>query len=493
MACSPAPARPVTGVVRWLRCARRDVLVTFSNHHIADAGRRVDVLEAALESIRCAMYSSDVELHYQAVHGLWELACTSANHWHVTYSIFEAAAVAVRSPELRVQSIAAAAVWRFALHPPTLARMPVEELVPALLHALLRDHGQLASAAEPPSAQVAAAAEMAAQQAATPSARSRRMRGGEPSASGGGSFVAPRLSGLLPPVLVSDDDAAHDLQRARAVACTGYTLVEQRIWQAGALLALLSTAEGRRAFHRNRLTLRLLPVLEAPDARSPLPLKAACAALLARAAEVAPPVCRNLLEPGCLAQLVKLLCAQGAHIHWRTQLQVADLLRFAFARVRCHPSRAADALVLQYLPRVVGTVRAATLPLLGRLRAYIAAAKPHHEHEEVRRRRARARGGGGGGGGTPSLASAVCACAPDALRAHTCVYGRRPTALTWTWATSSAPAARLARWRRCPPIAPDAPPLSHLRRRIAPPSCCGASWARCGAWSAACAPPRRSR
>ena len=284
-----------------------EVLAAFEAHKVADTARRVDVLEAAIESIRCGLASSDVELKYQAIHGLWELACQPFNHRYMTYSLFEAAAAALRSPELRVQSIAAAAIWRLAEHEPTLARMNVGDLVPALLQALLPD-----SLPEPRSAELCVeAARDAAAAAEGAGGNSRRLRRSN-------THSAP-YKVLLPPQAVLDDEdeaaepsepSPNDLQAARAVACTGYAILEQRVWHAGGLLALLACETGKRAFQRTSVALRLLPVLEAHPEHSPAPLKAACAALLTRAAEVSPPVCKSLLEGG-LEQLVRLACTSG--------------------------------------------------------------------------------------------------------------------------------------------------------------------------------------
>ena len=102
-------------------------------------------------AMRRALSSSDVDLHYQAIHRLWELVCDTSNHPFVTYSIFERAAAMLRSSELRVQSIAAATVWKLAQEPSTIVRMPVADLVPALLLAVLKE-----PSSTPPGAKAAA-------------------------------------------------------------------------------------------------------------------------------------------------------------------------------------------------------------------------------------------------------------------------------------------------------------------------------------------------
>ena len=348
-----------------------EVLAAFEAHKVADTARRVDVLEAAIESIRCGLASSDVELKYQAIHGLWELACQPFNHRYMTYSLFEAAAAALRSPELRVQSIAAAAIWRLAEHEPTLARMNVGDLVPALLQALLPD-----SLPEPRSAELCVeAARDAAAAAEGAGGNSRRLRRSN-------THSAP-YKVLLPPQAVLDDEdeaaepsepSPNDLQAARAVACTGYAILEQRVWHAGGLLALLACETGKRAFQRTSVALRLLPVLEAHAEHSPAPLKAACAALLTRAAEVSPPVCKSLLEGG-LEQLVRLACTSGL-TDASTRQQAADLVCFALARVRLHPARASDLRILEGLPKLVGALRAASIPLLLTVQRYVRTGAP---------------------------------------------------------------------------------------------------------------------
>ena len=65
---------------------RTDAEVTLAQrtYALSEAARRVDVLESVLESVRCALSSSDVELHYRAIHGLWELTCPCNGCCHAT-------------------------------------------------------------------------------------------------------------------------------------------------------------------------------------------------------------------------------------------------------------------------------------------------------------------------------------------------------------------------------------------------------------------------
>ena len=295
-----------------------ELTMALQSHEVREVARKVDVLEAALESTRAALSSSDNELHYQGIHALWELACDRSNHRYLSYATLEALVHAAGSDEMRVQSINAAIVWKLAENESTISRLPINELVPALLHAVL-GQGTTQSEGGEPSEEMLALANAALER-------------NEP------------LATLLPDS-VEEEASEDDLQAARAVACTGYSLLEQRVWQAGAVLALLSVDAGCKVFHKTGVAMRLLPLLEAPTHISPPPLKAACTALLARAAEFSPPVCKSLLESG-LTQLVGLVSAKDGHVDWRTRMQTVDLLRFTCARVRLTDMKPADVRML---------------------------------------------------------------------------------------------------------------------------------------------------
>ena len=235
----------------------------------------------------------------------------------LTYATFDLLAAAVQTHELRVRSLAAAALWHLAVAPSTIQRLPVADIVPALLDALLREHDEHAKQApssmaldgtddeqhtdrEESNAPLGSRADIASTRAAggggkgraaSPSvaalaATSSRAGRGQIDDAGGhgedGPWGAARL--LMPPAIAGSPEHAarthSDLQASRAVVCTGYALLEQRLWKAGALLACLSNDFGRRAFHRAGAALRLLPLLEAPIVACPPAMKAATAALL---------------------------------------------------------------------------------------------------------------------------------------------------------------------------------------------------------------------
>ena len=150
-------------------------------------------------------------MHYQACHGLWELACDENNHKYMTFSMFEVLVAMSHSREMRVQSIAAAAIWKLAQTQATALRMPVAAYVPHLLAALFAE--------KPPEP-----SDEAAQQAAAES---------EMCAVNGGNIMGhERIV-----VGAEEDDASteeeQEMQAARAVAGTGYPLIELRVWQAG--------------------------------------------------------------------------------------------------------------------------------------------------------------------------------------------------------------------------------------------------------------------
>ena len=94
--------------------------------------RRSDALEATLESIRIRLLSTRSQLHFDACHALWELACRPENHDQMGKKIFDAVSdVALRSADPRVSATAAAAVWVLAEVDRTRTRLPAGQLVPA--------------------------------------------------------------------------------------------------------------------------------------------------------------------------------------------------------------------------------------------------------------------------------------------------------------------------------------------------------------------------
>ena len=90
-----------------------EVGMAYNDYLVDERDRRRDVLEAVLESVRAALTSDDKELHYQGAHAMWELACDRGNHKFMSFTVFECLGDMLRSSELRVQSLAAATIWRF--------------------------------------------------------------------------------------------------------------------------------------------------------------------------------------------------------------------------------------------------------------------------------------------------------------------------------------------------------------------------------------------
>jgi hypothetical protein len=67
------------------------------------------------------------------VHALWELSCRTENHAQIGAGLFSLLAAAVCSEEPHVAAVAAATVWLLSECDETRARLPMAELVPALL------------------------------------------------------------------------------------------------------------------------------------------------------------------------------------------------------------------------------------------------------------------------------------------------------------------------------------------------------------------------
>ena len=113
----------------------------FHAYQESESARRRDVLEAKLEEIRSALASParDVAAHARACHALWEIACDPTNHKYLTYSLFDHITASIRSRELRCRNLAAAALWVLADQPATAVRLPVTDLVPALIEAVFAD------------------------------------------------------------------------------------------------------------------------------------------------------------------------------------------------------------------------------------------------------------------------------------------------------------------------------------------------------------------
>ena len=101
--------------------------------------RQEDALQAALESIRSRLNSTRADLHFAALHTLWELACRPENHKQLALGLLFQVVAALRSEEPHVAAVAAATVWELSECDETRARLPVAELVPALIDLATRE------------------------------------------------------------------------------------------------------------------------------------------------------------------------------------------------------------------------------------------------------------------------------------------------------------------------------------------------------------------
>ena len=323
-----------------------DFNVVWTSYVIGEASRRRDVLEALLESIRAALNSTEVELNFQALHGLWELTCYETNQRYMTNALFDALTRMLTSSRLRLQSLATACIWELADNTSVSIRMPVGTYVPALLNLLIAD-------------QVPEPTQEAAKEA---------LKACERKAQRAGSVMF--LERICSTNLDEDgnEEPSEETQAARAVAGTGFSMTEQRIWFAGAVLSCMKIEPGRRAFQKAGAALRLLQLLEAPLSECSAKLKAACAALLSEAVMMSPPLCKVLVSGGlpCLVSLAGGYVAGDVG----TRLQASELLKFCLARVKFHAGKPKDLQMLESLPRLIGELRAATKPLLLCLRNY---------------------------------------------------------------------------------------------------------------------------
>ena len=222
---------------------------------VREESRSADTLEAVLESIRSRLGSSRCELHYQAVHALWELSCRTENHAQIGAELFSLLAGAVRSEEPHVAAVAAATAWLLSECDDTRARLPMAELVPALLALATRprDGPQDESAAQ---------------------IRERRRR----------TQLATRL--------------------------TGRSMDEMAQWPVGALYSVIqgdgvAGQAGQRSLRRVGGELALLPLLHSVGAGPAL--KRGVAALVSRCASCSLQMCSAILHGG--AQLLTRMAA----------------------------------------------------------------------------------------------------------------------------------------------------------------------------------------
>ena len=240
---------------------------------LREESRSSDTLEAVLESIRSRLGSSRCELHYQAVHALWELSCRFENHAQIGAGLLSLLAGAVRSEEPHVAAVAAATAWLLSECDETRARLPMAELVPALLALATRprDGPQDESAAQ---------------------IRERRRR----------TALATRL--------------------------TGRTMDEMSQWPVGALYSVIqgdgvAGQAGQRSLRRVGGELSLLPLLHSSG--SGPALKRGVAALVSRCASCSLQMCSAILHGG--APLLSRMAAGWSTCDgWSARCQAAALL-----------------------------------------------------------------------------------------------------------------------------------------------------------------------
>jgi hypothetical protein len=91
--------------------------------------RKLDYLEALLESCRSQLSSSRADVQLRGCHTLWELACRPENHRHFGPTIQAGLVRAIGADDVGVCAMASAVVWLLAEVESTVESMPVPELV----------------------------------------------------------------------------------------------------------------------------------------------------------------------------------------------------------------------------------------------------------------------------------------------------------------------------------------------------------------------------
>lgn len=94
--------------------------------------RRIDVLEGSLETVRSMLLASRPEMHLRGCLSLWRLASNRSQHGQVGASVFMLLPKVLKSTDVHVSRVAAAAVWALAQEEATLRRIPAELFVKAL-------------------------------------------------------------------------------------------------------------------------------------------------------------------------------------------------------------------------------------------------------------------------------------------------------------------------------------------------------------------------
>ena len=119
-----------SGAAIVLDAEYKSLVIDFESREVA---RKEDTLEAKLQEARSLVLSTRTDLQYRGCHSLWELACRPDNHSGFEDETFALLCRALASEELRVRAAAAAALWTLAEVELTLQRMPIAQLVPALI------------------------------------------------------------------------------------------------------------------------------------------------------------------------------------------------------------------------------------------------------------------------------------------------------------------------------------------------------------------------
>ncbi|KAL1525015.1 hypothetical protein AB1Y20_019890 [Prymnesium parvum] len=220
--------------------------------------RRVDWLECELALTHSALSSNSSSLHYVGLHLLWNTAMRPYEHANVTDSMLKQLCKLLSSNELRVQSIAAVVVWHFAQNKQTLARLPFQVAVPALLDQLRTEEEAIKQQLVISTIRQAQVDQPGMVDDVARVFLSLKGEGDQLASS-----IAERAS-----TAPSSIEQLQMLQELRATATTGRTLASLRVVATGALIALLETEQGRAAFHKIRGHNAVLGLLKQPDMAS---------------------------------------------------------------------------------------------------------------------------------------------------------------------------------------------------------------------------------
>ena len=238
----------------------------------------------------------------------------------------------LRSDDPHVAAIGAAAVWCLAQEDGTLRRMPVGKLVAALLHTYPAVLPTDRSDADEEGGEEGDAEEGAGEAGGT-------------SAEGGGAAEEEEEE-----LTESDDTEAEQAARLKQEAeeefarhsdivhaAIGKRLEELQYLPIRALHALMKNDAGRRSFHRNLGSLRMLPLLCHHDDA----ISSAVAALFSRATGASAAICGDTLFRGGAGMLVRMAAGFSDEFHpYEKRCLAADLLHFCVSRIKLRPVRA---------------------------------------------------------------------------------------------------------------------------------------------------------